>query len=227
MKIFKTLILSLIISISIKPQAANAFDLNEVLDLIGIKDIFNSSLLEIVGIFPDVELEGKVGEAAKDAIGDLGPDLNELETEVGKELNNSAQQTETNDIVNAIQAEGVKTYADAVTGKKGQEATRKSLEVSQEATEELASLAASARNETITQNVMKRIAEQNAQHGVILSNIHTSLETTKQATAYNSRINAQLLKQNAIKNQQEENRHHESALVEIAAMEAFSNYVSP
>lgn len=224
----KIIIISVVLLLTFIPRPANALslkDLDKFFEFIGIKDYVAASLDKLIGIFPDQAKRDEIKAETKAATGELGtPDLNEIDKKVGESIEESSLQTQKQDILANIEAETVKGYADGLTNKEGQAKTKASLKATQDAVEEIENLAEQAQNDTITQDVMKRMASQNAQQGIILKTISNSLATNEKTSALAARVAADQLKQQVAESQEKDKKEEEASLVERSVIRAFGEY---
>jgi hypothetical protein len=224
----KIIIISVVLLLTFIPRPANALslkDLDKFFEFIGIKDYVAASLDKLIGIFPDRAKRDEIKAETKAATGELGtPDLNEIDKKVGESIEESSLQTQKQDILANIEAETVKGYADGLTNKEGQAKTKASLKATQDAVEEMENLAEQAQSETITQDVMKRMASQNAQQGIILKTISNSLATNEKTSALAARVAADSLKQQIAENQKEEREEDEATLLERSVIRTYGAY---
>ena len=224
----KIIIISVVLLLTFIPRPANALslkDLDKFFEFIGIKDYVAASLDKLIGIFPDRAKRDEIKAETKAATGELGtPDLNEIDKKVGESIDESSLQTQKQDILANIQVETVKGYADGLTNKEGQAKTKASLKATQDAVEEIENLAEQAQNDTITQDVMKRMASQNAQQGIILKTISNSLATNEKTSALAARVAADQLKQQVAEDRDEEREEDEATLLERSVIRTFGAY---
>jgi hypothetical protein len=224
----KIIIISVVLLLTFIPRPANALslkDLDKFFEFIGIKDYVAASLDKLIGIFPDRAKRDEIKAETKAATGELGtPDLNEIDKKVGESIEESSLQTQKQDILANIQVETVKGYADGLTNKEGQAKTKASLKATQDAVEEIENLAEQAQNDTITQDVMKRMASQNAQQGIILKTISNSLATNEKTSALAARVAADQLKQQVAEDREEEREEDEATLLERSVIRTFGAY---
>jgi hypothetical protein len=224
----KIIIISVVLLLTFIPRPANALslkDLDKFFEFIGIKDYVAASLDKLIGIFPDRAKRDEIKAETKAATGELGtPDLNEIDKKVGESIEESSLQTQKQDILANIQVETVKGYADGLTNKEGQAKTKASLKATQDAVEEIENLAEQAQNDTITQDVMKRMASQNAQQGIILKTISNSLATNEKTSALAARVAADQLKQQVAEDRDEEREEDEATLLERSVIRTFGAY---
>lgn len=224
----KIIIISVVLLLTFIPRPANALslkDLDKFFEFIGIKDYVAASLDKLIGIFPDRAKRDEIKAETKAATGELGtPDLNEIDKKVGESIEESSLQTQKQDILANIEAETVKGYADGLTNKEGQAKTKASLKATQDAVEEIENLAEQAQNDTITQDVMKRMASQNAQQGIILKTISNSLATNEKTSALAARVAADQLKQQIAEDREEEREEDEATLLERSVIRTYGAY---
>lgn len=226
----KIILLSIVLLITFLPRPASALslkDLDKFFEFIGVKEYVSASLDKLIGIFPDQAKRDEIKAETRAATGELGtPDLNEIDIKVGESIEESDLQAQKQDILANIEAETVKGYADGLTNKEGQAKTKASLKATQTALDEMADLASQAQSDTITQDVMKRIAQQNAQQGIILKTISNSLETNEKTTALSARVAADSLKQQIAESQEKDKKEEEATVLERAVIRTFGEYNS-
>ena len=114
---------------------------------------------------------GKDIEAAiNETLGVLGlPDATEVRTEVEKVAATSDTAVNTvEQATNEIDRQITRAVIDSTLGKNGQQSTTQEVEKTQTSIERVQIYAAAAQDEVVTQNVMKRIAQQNTSTAAIL-----------------------------------------------------------
>jgi hypothetical protein len=115
-------------------------------------------------------LGGDLQAAIDEAIGALGlPDPTVARKEVEKIASSSEAavnpvETATNEVDRQI----TRAFSTATLGKEGQERTQQQIQRTQQSIERVQQQATAAQGEVVTQNVMKQIAQQNAQQAAIL-----------------------------------------------------------
>ena len=110
-------------------------------------------------------------------MGEMGmPDLRSLEEEIKKVFTQeNGEQAQVDEAINNSVREVTRTKAEGTLSEDGQEAVKERLENTQKTTEQIDTQAQEAQNETVTQNVLKKIALQNAQTGVLLGSLNSEI----------------------------------------------------
>ncbi|MBF2014861.1 MAG: hypothetical protein IGS23_06585 [Rivularia sp. T60_A2020_040] len=127
---------------------------------------------------------GKDIEAAiNETLGVLGlPDATEARTEVEKVAATSDTAVNTvEQATNEIDRQITRAVINSTLGKNGQQLTLKEVEKTQTSIERVQSYAAAAQDEVVTQNVMKRIAQQNTSTAAILGAMRADGLKSKQS----------------------------------------------
>ena len=210
-------------------QPANAIDLEGflkgLLDDIGLSEEYIKEFLDdVVGIFPETGAEIKTAIENETGALDL-PDLNAVEKEISQDFANSGNLENLETAINIIEVEVVRANADSILGKDGQASSLTARNRVIDSVEEVQSLGEQANNETVTQNVMKRMATQNERIAQILGAVHSSNESLKVTTAYNSRISAELLEKQVEQQAEAEREQRNLNLTEIGVISTFEAYL--
>ncbi|PSF33441.1 hypothetical protein C7H19_19925 [Aphanothece hegewaldii CCALA 016] len=110
-------------------------------------------------------------------MGEMGmPDLQSLEEEIKKVFTQeNGEQAQVDEAINNSVREVTRTKAEGTLSEDGQEAVKERLENTQKTTDQIDTQAQEAQNETVTQNVLKKIALQNAQTGVLLGSLNSEI----------------------------------------------------
>ncbi len=120
-------------------------------------------------------LDGDLQTAIDDAMGALGiPDptkSREATEKIAGVSNSPINQAER--ATNEVDRQITRAVADTTLGKAGQERTKQQFEKTQQSIEQVEANAEAAEGDVVTQNVMKRIAQQNVQQAGILGAIRT------------------------------------------------------
>ena len=127
---------------------------------------------------------GKDIEAAiNETLGVLGlPDATLSRTEVEKIAATSDTAVNTvEQATNEVDRQITRAFLDGTLGKNGQQLTTREVEKTQISIERVQSYAAAAQDEVVTQNVMKRIAQQNTSTAAILGAIRADGLKSKQS----------------------------------------------
>lgn len=226
-KFISILTLGMLLSISIS-QPANAFNINiqdtikGFLKEVGVSEkVIDNYLKDVVGIFP-----GDVAGKAKGNKGDLKlPDIDKTEKDITAEFTNN-KNLEDLDIAHDLLTIGVtKSHSQGVTGEDGQKNILKAKEDVKKSVQQTESLATTANNAQVTQEVMKNIATQNQQIANVLGKSHSSLEDLRLTSAYNNQINAKRLEKEINQNEQEIANTVNTNLAGSAVMGEFAKYV--
>ena len=122
-----------------------------------------------------------------------------IETADINSTNQGVQKSILKTLVTAKVAEG---YSNSVFSKDSQIKNAEEQQKMGQAVEEVSILESQANNEIITQNVMKKIAAQNAQLAAISGSIYSSTEELKTGLAINSRLSSKAI-ENQLKEQSE------------------------
>ncbi|NER51288.1 MAG: hypothetical protein F6J92_32395 [Symploca sp. SIO1A3] len=118
-------------------------------------------------------LETDLQAAVDGAIGELGlPDPEALRTEIEEKLSVSEFPVYSGDLVsNELDRQITRTQASSTLSIEGQQQSKQELQSTQQSVESVQQAATAAQSEVITQNVMKQIAQQNAQQSAILGSL--------------------------------------------------------
>jgi hypothetical protein len=120
-------------------------------------------------------LGGDLQAAIDDTIGTLGlPDSTEAREKVEEIATRSNSTINTvEQATNEVDRQITRASADATLSKDGQQLTKEQVEKTQSSIEQVQTDATAAQGEVVTQNVMKRIAQQNVQTSAILGAMRT------------------------------------------------------
>ncbi|MBD2206611.1 hypothetical protein H6G33_31020 [Calothrix sp. FACHB-1219] len=128
-------------------------------------------------------VQGDLQAAVNESVGALGlPDAKEVRGEIedivasNDSAVNSVEQT-----TNEIDRQITRADSDTTLSKEGQELTKQQVEKTQISIEQVQADASAAQGEVVTQNVMKRMAQQNTQIAVILGAMRTDGLKLKQS----------------------------------------------
>ncbi|MBD2200525.1 hypothetical protein H6G08_34860 [Calothrix anomala FACHB-343] len=136
----------------------------------------------------------KLGNLSKSVQGDLQAAVNESLGKLGLpsaiEVRDKVEEIATNDdnavnsvdkVTNEIDRQITRADSDTTLSKEGQELTKQQVEKTQTSIEQVQADASAAQDDVVTQNVMKRIAQQNTQIAGILGAMRTDGLKLKQS----------------------------------------------
>lgn len=128
-------------------------------------------------------LKGDLQAAVDNAIGVLGlPDSTETRGKVEDIAANSDSTVNTVErATNEVDRQITRASADATLSKEGQQSTKEQFEKTQTSIEQVQANGEAAQDDVVTQNVMKRMAQQNTQIAGILGAIRTDGLKSKQS----------------------------------------------
>ncbi|PAX51239.1 hypothetical protein [Brunnivagina elsteri] len=127
-------------------------------------------------------LQGDLQAAVNESVGILGlPDATSVRTKVEEIASDSNKAVNSVDrATNEIDRQITRADSDSTLSKKGQQLTKQQVEKTQISIEQVEDAGEAAQNEVVTQDVMKRIAQQNTQIAGILGTMRTDGLKTKQ-----------------------------------------------
>ncbi|NJL63071.1 MAG: hypothetical protein HC903_16115 [Methylacidiphilales bacterium] len=128
-------------------------------------------------------LQGDLKAAVNESVGVLGlPDAKEVREKIEEiaASNNSAINS-VDKATNEIDRQITRADSDSTLSKKGQQFTKQQVEKTQTSIEQVEDSGEAAQNEVVTQDVMKRIAQQNNQIAGILGAMRTDALKSKQS----------------------------------------------
>lgn len=121
-------------------------------------------------------LEGQISNISSALFGALGlPDLTSAENAIKNTHSNEGDYVLIDEATNEIVRETTKAKADGTLSEQGQQAVQEKLQAIEQTTQTLEEQAQTAQNETVTQNVLKQIALQNAQQGSLLGTLNSEI----------------------------------------------------
>lgn len=128
-------------------------------------------------------LQGDLQAAVDDAMGVLGlPDSTKVRKKIEDIATNSNSTINTVEVAtNEVERQITRADADASLSKEGQKLTQEQVEKTQTSIEQVQVNGETAQNDVVTQNVMKRIAQQNTQIAGILGAMRTDGLKSKQS----------------------------------------------
>ncbi|NEQ78592.1 MAG: hypothetical protein F6K23_39755, partial [Okeania sp. SIO2C9] len=134
-----------------------------------IKSFFSATVDEALAELSQT-VEADLQAAIDGAIGKLGlPDPELLRTQIEEKLSISEEPLYSGDLAsNEVDRQITRAQASTTLGEEGQKQTFEELKSTQNSVLSVKSAAEAAQREVITQNVMKQIAQQNAQQAAIL-----------------------------------------------------------
>jgi hypothetical protein len=128
-------------------------------------------------------LQGDLKAAVNESVGVLGlPDAKEVREKIEEiaASNNSAINS-VDKATNEIDRQITRADSDSTLSKQGQQLTKEQVEKTQTSIEQVENLGGAAQEEVVTQNVMKRMAQQNNQIAGILGAMRTDGLKSKQS----------------------------------------------
>ncbi|BAY99993.1 hypothetical protein NIES37_39760 [Tolypothrix tenuis PCC 7101] len=128
-------------------------------------------------------LQGDLQAAVNESVGALGlPDATETREKIEEiaALNNSAVNS-VDKVSNEIDRQITRADSDTTLSKEGQELTKQQVKKTQTSIEQVQADASAAQDDVVTQNVMKRMAQQNTQIAGILGAMRTDGLKSKQS----------------------------------------------
>ncbi|BAY93644.1 MULTISPECIES: hypothetical protein [unclassified Tolypothrix] len=128
-------------------------------------------------------LQGDLQVAVNESVGTLGlPSATEVREKVEEIAANDDNAVNSVDkVTNEIDRQITRASADTTLSKQGQQITKQQVEKTQTSIEQVKANANAAQAEVVTQNVMKRIAQQNTQMAAILGVMRTDGLKLKQS----------------------------------------------
>lgn len=129
-------------------------------------------------------LDGDIQAAVDEAVGALGlPDATVVREKVEEIATSSDDAVDTVDkATNEVDRQITRGVANSTLSKEGQENTKQQVEKTQDSIEQVQIFSDAAQEEVVTQNVMKRIAQQNTQTAAILGAMRTDGLKLQQST---------------------------------------------
>ncbi|MFH7023957.1 MAG: hypothetical protein ACHBN1_00750 [Heteroscytonema crispum UTEX LB 1556] len=128
-------------------------------------------------------VQGDLQAAVNESVGTLGlPDSTEVREKVEEIAANDDNAVNSVDkVTNEIDRQITRADSDTTLSKEGQELTKQQVEKTQTSIEKVQADASAAQGEFVTQNVMKRMAQQNTQTAAILGAMRTDGLKSKQS----------------------------------------------
>ncbi|MGB5635262.1 MAG: hypothetical protein WBM86_21120, partial [Waterburya sp.] len=201
-----------------------SLDLGEVLQQLGISNKYIDIFLEdMLGIHSE--------ETAQQIEEDLEcpdcalqiPDLNQAEANIGQTLEKTGQLEKLEKTKNLIQAGVVRSHADSILGAEGQQ---KIVDTSKDIGESIArssQYAQNAQSRKVTQDVIKDLTLQMSEINYVMGQNQQSIDKLNVSTAYNNRVNAELLEKAAAEQQRIKQENTNNLVAEITIISAFSD----
>lgn len=128
-------------------------------------------------------LQGDLQAAVNESVGALGlPDATETREkieEIAASINSAVNNVDK--VTNEIDRQITRADSDTTLSKEGQELTKQQVEKTQTSIEQVQADASAAQDDVVTQNVMKRMAQQNTQIAGILGAMRTDGLKSKQS----------------------------------------------
>ncbi|AFY99465.1 hypothetical protein [Calothrix sp. PCC 6303] len=134
-----------------------------------INKYISSTISRKLGDLSD-SLQGDLQAAVNKSVGALGlPDATEVRGKIEEIVasNNSAINS-VDKATNEVDRQITRAYSDSTLSKQGQQITKQQVEKTQTSIEQVENSGEAAQEEVVTQNVMKRIAQQNTQIAGVL-----------------------------------------------------------
>ncbi|AFZ01600.1 hypothetical protein [Calothrix sp. PCC 6303] len=147
-----------------------------------INKYISSTISRKLGDLSD-SLQGDLQAAVNESVGALGlPDATEVRGKIEEIVasNNSAINS-VDKATNEVDRQITRAYSDSTLSKQGQQITKQQVEKTQTSIEQVENSGEAAQDEVVTQNVMKRMAQQNTQIAGILGAMRTDGLKSKQS----------------------------------------------
>ncbi len=236
----KQLILALVVASSLtvaKPAAA--FDLKGLFT--GVTDGIGLDLgqvLEQLGIsqkYIDVFLEDMLGihseETAQQIEADVNctecalqiPDLNQAEANIAQTLEATEELEKLEQTKNLVQVGVVRSHADSILGAEGQQNIADTSKNIGESIARSSQYALNAQGRKVTQDVIKDLTLQISELNYVMGQNQQSMDKLNVSTAYNNRVNAELLEKAAAEQQRIKQEKTNNLVAEITVISAFSD----
>ena len=239
-KQLKPLILTLAVAISlIVAQPAAAFDLKglftgategigldlgKTLEQLGISqkyiDIFLEDMLGIHSEETAQQIEADV-ECAECAL--QIPDLNQAEANIAQTLEATEELEKLELTKDLVQIGVIRSHADSILGAEGQQ---KIADTSKDIGNSIARSSQHAQNaqeRKVTQDVIKDLTLQMNELNYVMGQNQQSIDKLNVSTAYNNRVNAELLEKAAAEQQRIKQEKTNNLVAEITVISAFSD----
>jgi hypothetical protein len=147
-----------------------------------INKYISSTISRKLGDLSD-SLQGDLQAAVNESVGALGlPDATEVRGKIEEIVasNNSAINS-VDKATNEVERQITRADSDSTLSKQGQQITKQQVEKTQTSIEQVENSGEAAQDEVVTQNVMKRMAQQNTQIAGILGAMRTDGLKSKQS----------------------------------------------
>lgn len=193
--------------------------IGDLLEQLGISNVyFEQFLSDVLGIH-STKTKSKIEEDMKcdDCALDL-PDLTRAESKISKTLESSGELNKLEVTTSRIEAKVVRAHADSILSKEGQQKIVENAEAVEGWVGNSIKYGRDAQGRKVTQEAIKDLNLQISELSMIMGANQQSIEKLNVSTAYNNRVNAELLEKQINQQEKAKDENTEALLTEAKAL---------